>query len=97
MRIGLLSDIHVDINNKEGNNVEDAILKTLDDKNVDIFIIAGDVSSNYQETLRVLTDFRRGLGQKYSLFQVIMIYGISHIKVWIRGQFMKHLVNLVVL
>lgn len=59
MRVGILSDIHVDINNKEGNSVEDAILKTLDEKNVDILIIAGDVSSDYQETLRVLNDFQQ--------------------------------------
>ncbi len=59
MKIGILSDIHVDVNYKEDNRVEDAVLKCVEKNNIEILIIAGDISSDYRKTLSVLNEFEK--------------------------------------
>lgn len=58
MRIGILSDMHVDMNFKDGNRVEDAVIKNIKDNKLDILITAGDVSGDYKKTLYTLEDIQ---------------------------------------
>ena len=51
MKIGILSDIHVDINFSDTDRVTPSIIKYIRDNSLDMMIIAGDVASNYELTL----------------------------------------------
>ncbi len=54
-RIGVLSDIHVDINMYKGEDrVTEAICRVINERDLDIFIIAGDIASDYTLTKQVL-------------------------------------------
>lgn len=54
MIIGVISDLHVDINFVEGDKIEDAIIKVILEKKVEILIIAGDISNDYVKSLEVV-------------------------------------------
>ncbi len=56
MRIGFLSDIHVDINYYEGDvdRITPAVCDAILNNKLDIFISAGDLSSDYELTLDVV-------------------------------------------
>ena len=60
MKIGILSDIHVDLNG--GRAVIDGLLRTIQSKAVEAMVIAGDVSSNYQVTLDTLEELQERSG-----------------------------------
>lgn len=54
-KIGILSDIHVDINMYRGKDrVTESICSIIRKRNLDIFIIAGDIASDYTLTLSVI-------------------------------------------
>ena len=65
MRIGLLSDIHVDINYYDGDTdkITPAVCDTILNNNIDLFITAGDISSNYQLTLDVVKRIEKVTGR----------------------------------
>ena len=63
MRIGLLSDIHVDINLKGCDNVTPAICDTIRNNNLDLFITAGDISSDHRLTLEVVDRIEKDSGR----------------------------------
>lgn len=53
MRIGTLSDLHIDGNKrflKDGESFEELLSSLLIEKEIDLFLIAGDVSNYYLET-----------------------------------------------
>ena len=54
MRIGILSDIHVDINQEAGKPVMKGLTLAIISKGIDKMIIAGDMASDYQLTLASL-------------------------------------------
>lgn len=54
MKIGIISDIHVDISNKEDEKIEEILSDYLKEKEVEVLIIAGDISENYNTTIEVL-------------------------------------------
>jgi putative phosphoesterase len=54
MRIGILSDIHVDINREAGKPVMEGLKTAITSKGIDKMIIAGDMASDYQLTLASL-------------------------------------------
>jgi putative phosphoesterase len=54
MRIGLLSDIHVDINLEAGKPVMEGLKAAIQNKALDKMVIAGDMASDYQLTLASL-------------------------------------------
>ena len=62
LRIGILSDIHVDQNRGRTNEVVDALTNTLRHNRPDAFICAGDVSNDYTESLAVLEELRSSTG-----------------------------------
>lgn len=62
MKIGILSDIHVDLNG--GRAVIDGLLQTMQSNAVEAMVIAGDVSSNYQVTLDTLEELQERSGIK---------------------------------
>jgi putative phosphoesterase len=62
MRIGILSDIHVDLNGSQA--VIDGLLQTMERNSVEAMVIAGDVSSNYQLTLDTLAQLQERSGTK---------------------------------
>ncbi|UCF97846.1 MAG: metallophosphoesterase family protein [Spirochaetaceae bacterium] len=60
MRIGILSDIHVDLNG--GQPVIEALLATIHRRGVETMVIAGDVSSDYRLTLESLDQLQERSG-----------------------------------
>ena len=56
MKIGILSDIHIDINYSDTDRVTPSIIKYIRENSLDLMIIAGDVASSYELTLDSLKD-----------------------------------------
>jgi len=56
MKIGILSDIHIDINFSDTDRVTPSIIQYIRTHSLDLMIIAGDVASNYELTLGSLKD-----------------------------------------
>jgi putative phosphoesterase len=54
LKIGILSDIHIDINKNERDMVTPAICNVIREKSLDILLIAGDVASDYKLVLAAL-------------------------------------------
>ncbi len=59
MKIGILSDIHVDINYTNGDLITPGIIKYIKEKSLDMLIVAGDVSSDYKITLAFLEEIEK--------------------------------------
>ncbi|MBW2633972.1 MAG: metallophosphoesterase family protein [Deltaproteobacteria bacterium] len=62
MRIGILSDIHVDINLEAGSPVMDGLKSAITAKGLDKMIIAGDMASDYELTLACLHELEDATG-----------------------------------
>ncbi|WP_141333847.1 metallophosphoesterase [Paenibacillus sp. tmac-D7] len=63
MRIGILSDLHVDKNNDdEFGTVQEALCSAASATNTDLLIVAGDISNNYVQTLNVLEEIEERAG-----------------------------------
>jgi putative phosphoesterase len=56
VKIGVLSDIHVDINCTDKDSVTPAIVRNIKENSLDMMIIAGDIASDYQLTLGSLKE-----------------------------------------
>ena len=54
LKIGILSDIHVDIDHKTPHGVLEGIVVAIKQNVADLMIIAGDVANDYELTLRAL-------------------------------------------
>ena len=65
MRIGILSDIHVDINYYDGDvdRITPAVCDAVLNNNIDVFITAGDISSDYELTLDVVSRIEKLTGR----------------------------------
>lgn len=65
MRIGLLSDIHVDINYYDGevDKITPAVCDVILNNNIDVFITAGDISSDYELSLDVVNRIEKATGR----------------------------------
>jgi putative phosphoesterase len=63
MKIGLLSDIHVDINFNGEDMVTPAVCESIRNNNLDLFITAGDISSDHQLTLEVVKRIEKESGR----------------------------------
>ena len=63
MRIGVISDLHVDLNEQAGEpSVEQALLEVVDESRLDALIIAGDISNDVRLSLKVLNGLRDASG-----------------------------------
>lgn len=59
MKVGVISDLHVDTNERPGRpGVIEALAKVAKDKQLDRLLIAGDISSDFQITLQALEQFQ---------------------------------------
>ena len=65
MRIGILSDIHVDINYDAGglDKVTPAVCDSILNNNIDVFITAGDISSDFELSLDVVRRIEKATGR----------------------------------
>ena len=65
MRVGLLSDIHVDINYYDENidKITPAVCDAILNNNIDVFISAGDLSSDHRLTLDVVGRIEKTTGR----------------------------------
>lgn len=59
MKIGILSDIHVDINYSDKDSVTPSICKYIKKYSLDMMIIAGDVASDYNLVLASLEEIEK--------------------------------------
>lgn len=64
MKIGILSDIHVDLEHPQPEKVVDGMAAAIDSEGVDIMIIAGDVANDYRATLRTLNAIEKRSGAR---------------------------------
>lgn len=62
MRVGIISDLHVDENEKAGKPVVETLLRVIGNSGVDAVLIAGDVSNDYRETLAFFNTIERESG-----------------------------------
>ena len=63
MKIGILSDIHVDINFDGEDRVTPAVCDTIRNLGLDLFITAGDISSDYELTLATVERIEKDSGR----------------------------------
>ena len=56
MKIGILSDLHVDLENIDPDKVLNGLAAAIDENNVAVMIVAGDVANDYEITLAFLQD-----------------------------------------
>lgn len=57
MKFGVLSDIHIDINERKlapGQSYDSLLAENLYNNEIDVLLLAGDISSNYRESLTFL-------------------------------------------
>jgi putative phosphoesterase len=64
VKIGILSDIHVDLNDTENGDVTTAICRTIEKENIDLFICAGDVADDFQRTIKTIEEIRTRSGRR---------------------------------
>lgn len=64
MKIGIISDIHVDINEKAGIDVVAPIIEEIKKNEADIVLMAGDLSNDYQLTLNTLEKIQKESGSR---------------------------------
>ena len=62
MKIGIISDIHVDINSTY--DIKKDLCKAVESRGVDCLIIAGDISNTYKISLEVIDYIRENTGAK---------------------------------
>ena len=63
MKIGILSDIHVDINASGGmDRVTPQLCSFISEQQLDLFITAGDIASNYLLTLKAVEELEKNTG-----------------------------------
>ncbi|MBI9106293.1 MAG: metallophosphoesterase [Spirochaetales bacterium] len=63
MKIGLLSDLHVDINFAGEDRVTPAVCDTIKNNDLDLFITAGDIASDHKLSLEVVTRIEKETGR----------------------------------
>jgi len=54
LKLGILSDIHVDLNYEVNDPIEEALIHHIRTQNIDYMIIAGDISNDYKISLKTL-------------------------------------------
>jgi putative phosphoesterase len=64
MKIGILSDIHVDLEHRRPDEVIDALVTVIEEEEVAAVIIAGDVANNYVTTLKTLDKIEHASGAR---------------------------------
>ncbi len=62
MKIGILSDLHADINQEAGSPVIQSLKVAMQAKKIDKMIVAGDVASDYELTLSILKEIEASTG-----------------------------------
>jgi putative phosphoesterase len=62
LKIGILSDIHVDLEHSSPDNVLEGIVVAIKENDIEVMIIAGDVANDYELTLQTLYDIEKACG-----------------------------------
>ncbi|SFK52721.1 Calcineurin-like phosphoesterase superfamily domain-containing protein [Marinilactibacillus piezotolerans] len=65
MKIGMVSDLHIDINEKalnEGETVDLLLAQFIEDKQIEILLIAGDISNNYIKSQQFIEKLKKRSG-----------------------------------
>lgn len=62
MKIGIMSDLHVDLNNNGKEEVIKCLCRIMREHKVEKMLIAGDIANNYLVTLDTLTDIENRTG-----------------------------------
>jgi putative phosphoesterase len=62
MKIGILSDIHIDLEHSRPDKVLEGIVAAIKNSDISAMIIAGDVANDYEITLRALDDIQQASG-----------------------------------
>lgn len=65
MKIGMISDLHIDINEKalnEGETVDFLLAQFIEEKQIEILLIAGDISNHYLESQEFIEKIKKRSG-----------------------------------
>ncbi|WP_080145481.1 metallophosphoesterase [Marinilactibacillus piezotolerans] len=65
MKIGMISDLHIDVNEKalkEGETVDALLTELIHTKKLDLLLIAGDISNHYLRSQHFLEDLQQSAG-----------------------------------
>ncbi|RED51733.1 metallophosphoesterase [Cohnella phaseoli] len=63
MKIGIISDLHVDLNELAGEpSIEEALIEVAGERRLDGLIVAGDISNDANRSLAVLHELKRRCG-----------------------------------
>lgn len=65
MKIGIISDLHVDQNTYEEKTVLEGLIKAIKINKVDLLMIAGDISNDYEISLELLKKIEEKTGVTY--------------------------------
>ena len=76
MRIGAISDLHIDRHPKLKSNVYlETLIKVVQHREIDLLLIAGDISNYFRDSYQFIKDLKLLYIFPYYLFQEIMIIG----------------------
>ena len=62
MKIGILSDIHIDLEHSKPDKVLEGIVAAIKKNDIGLMIIAGDVANDYELSLGALADIEKASG-----------------------------------
>jgi putative phosphoesterase len=64
LKIGILSDLHVDLENIDPEKVSHGLARAIDENNVAVMIVAGDVANDYEITFEFLQHLEKASGAR---------------------------------
>jgi len=62
LRLGIISDLHLDVNEKEGKPVVETLVQVIGNSDVNAVLIPGDISNDYEKTLGYVGRIQRESG-----------------------------------
>jgi putative phosphoesterase len=62
LKIGILSDLHIDQNTYDKKTVLEGMVESIKSNKVDLMMIAGDISNNYEISLEFINNLERNTG-----------------------------------
>ncbi len=63
MRIGVISDIHID-EQKSEEELLNTLSQCINDKNVDVMLVAGDISESYKKSIEFMRKLKKAINAK---------------------------------
>lgn len=89
MKLGVISDIHLDVN--EQYPVVELLAKEAERRKLEGLLLAGDISNGPKSTLRHLEQMKKGFRYHSGSYPAIMTCGTRNRSIWTHGKYMKNI------